>query len=219
VTRNKISSRTFFQPCCKDLIQKIVQDLTNNDFSRFDTKMISHEFMIWYQGWEVQWISITQTLHLEPNFYFFGGQTLNLKPDKFFLEVRTLNLEPINFFLNGRTLNLGPFAAKTCEPWDLEPQTLNLNMRDFPDLPLAMNINDCRAKWIDWVLISVTCELEKERLELKLLRFKGRCIFAHFQWTLNLNLTKIFLPCQTSNLDLQKVFLACRTLNLKPFAT
>jgi hypothetical protein len=51
---------------------------------------------------------------------------LKLKPIKFFLEVRTLNLEPIIFFLNGRTLNLGPFAAKTCEPWYLEPQTLNL---------------------------------------------------------------------------------------------
>jgi hypothetical protein len=92
-------------------------------------------------------------------------------------------------------------------------------MRDFPDLPLAMNINDCRAEWIDWVLIPVACELEKERLELKLLRFKGRCIFARFQWTLNPNLTKNFLPCQTSNLDLEKVFLAGRTLNLKPFAT
>jgi hypothetical protein len=137
----------------------------------------------------------------------------------FFLEVWTLNLEPIIFFLIDRTLNLGPFAAKTCQPWDLEPQTLNLNMRDCPDLPLAMNINDCRAVWIDWFLISATCELEKERLELKLLRFKGWCIFARFQWTLNLNLAKILLPCQTSNLDLKKVFLAGQTLNLKPFAT
>ncbi len=64
----------------------------------------------------------------------------------FFLEVQTLNLEPIIIFLNGRTLNLGPFVAKTCKPWDLEPQTLNLNMRDFPDLPLAMNINNRRAE-------------------------------------------------------------------------
>jgi hypothetical protein len=102
--------------------------------------------MFIFQGWEVHWISITQTLHLEPIFYFFGGQTMNLKPIKFLLEVRTLNLEPNIFFLNGQTLNLGPFAATTCKPMDLEPQTLNLNMRDFPDLPLAMNINDCRAE-------------------------------------------------------------------------
>jgi hypothetical protein len=103
-------------------------------------------FFSFFQGWEVQWISITQTLQLEPIFYFFGGQTLNLKPITFYLEVRTLNLEPIIFFLNGQTLNLGPFAAKTCKPWDLEPQTLNLNMRDFPGLPLTMNMNDCRAE-------------------------------------------------------------------------
>jgi hypothetical protein len=63
-------------------------------------------------------------------------------------------------------------------------------MRDFPGLPLTMNMNDCRAEWIDWVLTSVACELKKERLELKLLRFKGRCIFARFQWTFNLNLRK-----------------------------
>jgi hypothetical protein len=59
-----------------------------------------------------------QTLHLEPIFYFFSGQTLNLKP--------------IIFFLNGQTLNLEPFAAEICEPVDLEPQTLNLKMSDFP---------------------------------------------------------------------------------------
>jgi hypothetical protein len=73
-----------------------------------------------------------QTLHLEPNFYFFGGQTLNLKPIIFFLEVRTLNLELLIFFLNGRTLNLKPFAAGICEPGDLEPQTLDLKMGDLP---------------------------------------------------------------------------------------
>ncbi len=69
------------------------------------------------------------------------------------------------------------------------------------------------------VLISVACELEKERMELKLLRFKSRCIFAHFQWTLNLNLTKNFLPCQTWNLDPTKTFVTGRTSNLKPSAT
>jgi hypothetical protein len=72
---------------------------------------------------------------------------------------------------------------------------------------------------VDSVLISGACKLEKERLELKLLRFKGGCIFAHLQWTLNPNLTKKFLARRTSNLDLKKVFQARRTLNLKPFAT
>jgi hypothetical protein len=84
------------------------------------------------QGWEVQGISIMQTLHLEPIFYISGGQTLNLKPIIFFLEVRTLDLNRIIFFLNGQTLNLGPFAADICEPRNLQPQTLNLKMSDFP---------------------------------------------------------------------------------------
>ncbi len=73
-----------------------------------------------------------QTLHLEPIFHVFGGQTLNLKPIIFFLEVQTLNLEPYIIYLNGQTLNLGPFAAEFCEPGNLEPQTLNLKMSDFP---------------------------------------------------------------------------------------
>jgi hypothetical protein len=125
--------------------------LTGGDVANMRISLYHNVRMLFYsesQRWEVQWISITQTLHLEPIFYFFGGQTLNLKRIKFFLQVRTSNLEPVFFFflLNGRTLNLGPFAAKTCKPWDLEPQTLNLNMRDFPDLPLAMNINDCRTE-------------------------------------------------------------------------
>ncbi len=167
-----------------------------------------------------------QTLHLEPNFYFFGGQTLNLKPIIFFLEVRTLNLELLIFFLNGRTLNLKPFAAGICEPGDLEPQTLDLKMGDLPFFYCTAKWTDNSPPWlwaISWthrfILISGACELEKECLELILLRFKSRCIFAHLWWTLNLNLTKKFLAFQTSNLDLKKVFLAGRTLNLKPFAT
>ncbi len=78
-----------------------------------------------------------QTLNIEPIFYFLGGQTLNLKPIIFSLEVQTLNLEPIVFFLNGQTLNLGPFAAEIREPGDLEPQTLNLKMGDFPCFKVA----------------------------------------------------------------------------------
>jgi hypothetical protein len=84
--------------------------ITNEKSSKFSL------FSLWVdacnQGLEVQGISIMQTLHLEPIFYFFGGQTLNLKPILVFLEVRTLNLEPIIFFLNGQTLNLGPFPAE-----------------------------------------------------------------------------------------------------------
>ncbi len=57
---------------------------------------------------------------------------MNLKPIIFSLEVRTLNLEPIIFSLNGQTLNLKPFAAKICEPGDLEPQILDLKMGDLP---------------------------------------------------------------------------------------
>jgi hypothetical protein len=86
-----------------------------NFLSKFERDLLKNE--TWYsticscQGWEVQGISIMQTLHLEPILYFFNERTLNLEPIIFFLEVRTLNLEPIVFFLNGQTLNLGPFAA------------------------------------------------------------------------------------------------------------
>jgi hypothetical protein len=46
--------------------------------STFQTKILSS------QGWEVQGISMMQTLNLEPIFYFLGVQTLNLKPIIFF---------------------------------------------------------------------------------------------------------------------------------------
>ncbi len=86
-----------------------------------------HFYIIYIlQGLEVQGISIMQTLHLEPIFYFFGGQTLNLKPMIILLEVRTLNLKPIIFLLNGQTLNLKPFTVEICEPGDLQPRTLRL---------------------------------------------------------------------------------------------
>jgi hypothetical protein len=68
---------------------------------------------------------MVETLNLEPIFYFLGGQTLNLKP--------------IIFFLNGQTLNLGPFAAEICESGDLEPQTLNLKICDFPCFEVAQS--------------------------------------------------------------------------------
>jgi hypothetical protein len=48
------------------------------------------------QGCEIQWNSMTQTLHLEPIFYFFGGQTLNLKPITFFSG--SLNLKPGTYY-------------------------------------------------------------------------------------------------------------------------
>ncbi len=59
------------------------------------------------------------------NLYFFSGSS-NLKPQTYYF-----------FFLNGQTLNLGAFAAELCEPGDLEPQTLNLKMGDFPFLKVA----------------------------------------------------------------------------------
>jgi hypothetical protein len=73
------------------------------------------------------------------NLFFLFSRWPNLEPQTyyFFLEVRTLNLEPIIFFLNGQTLNLGPFATEICEPGDLEPQTLNLKMGDFPCFKVA----------------------------------------------------------------------------------
>jgi hypothetical protein len=59
-----------------------------------------------------------QILHLEPIFLFCRGS--NLEPQTY------------NFFPEWSNLEPEPFAAETCEPGDLEAQTLDLKMGDLP---------------------------------------------------------------------------------------
>ncbi len=99
------------------------------------------------QGWEVQGISMMQTLHLEPIFHFFGGQTLNLKPVFFSwkFEVWTLNLKPQTYSFFPEWSNLEP---QTFCRWNLltwGPWTSHLRLENG----WSSIFSFCTAKWTD----------------------------------------------------------------------